>query len=108
MSQVHPDSNSPLFFPFLESCNIYKSPLPPVAMLAMAAESWPPSFLLSLLTREMYVRLTVFQVEMYFSMQVERQLSSLEERESPGVGMQRSKQCSLSFCFGEYEVRKAD
>lgn len=70
----------------------------PVAMEASAAGSWPPSFLLSLPMRAMYVRLVVFHMEMYFSMQVERQVCSLEESDEPGVGMHLSKQCSLSFC----------
>ena len=40
----------------------------------------------------MYVLLAVFQASMYFSMQDERQVCSLEESEVEGVGMQVAKQ----------------
>lgn len=36
---------------------------------------------------------------MYFSMQAVKQDSSPFESEVPGLGTQRSKQCSLSFCI---------
>jgi hypothetical protein len=40
----------------------------------------------------MYVLLVVFHASMYFSMQDERQVCSLEEREVDGLGMQVAKQ----------------
>lgn len=47
--------------------------------------------------RATYCFETVFQACMYFSMHVVKQVSSPLEREVPGLGTQRSKQCSLSF-----------
>lgn len=41
---------------------------------------------------------TTFQAFMYFSRQAEKHCFSPLDMEEPGVGMQRSKQCSLSFC----------
>ena len=40
----------------------------------------------------MYVRLVVFQASMYFSMQDERQVCSLEDSEVEGLGMHVAKQ----------------
>lgn len=48
-------------------------------------------------TRRVYVRLTVFQKAMYFSMQSVRQACSPADMEVPGLGTQASKQCSLTF-----------
>ena len=81
----------------------FRIPPPPfdegAAKEANTAGSCPPIFLLSLFRRERYARLVVFHIEMYFSMHIDRQVSSWEEREVPGLGMQRSKQCSFSFWF---------
>lgn len=71
---------------------------------------FPPEFCWSLAT---YCLLTTFQALMYFSMHWLKQVCSPLEREVPGLGTQRSKQCSLSFCGGGIalvdvrEVRRA-
>jgi hypothetical protein len=49
--------------------------------------------------RATYCFETVFQAVMYFSMQVVKHDSSPLESEEPGLGTQRSKQCSLSFFY---------
>lgn len=51
----------------------------------------------SLCIRATYCFDTVFHELMYFSMQFVKQFSSPLESEVPGLGTQRSKQCSLSF-----------
>jgi len=45
-----------------------------------------------------YCLLVVFHAAMYFSMQFVKVVCSEEEMEEPGLGMARSKQCSLTFC----------
>jgi hypothetical protein len=40
---------------------------------------------------------TVFQACIYFSMHEVKQVSSPFERDAPGLGTQRSKQCSFNF-----------
>lgn len=54
----------------------------------------PAEFCCNLAT---YCRLTTFQAAMYFSMHWEKQVSSPLDSEVPGLGTQRSKQCSFSF-----------
>jgi hypothetical protein len=44
-----------------------------------------------------YCLLVVFHAAMYFSMQFVKVVCSEEEMEEPGLGMARSKQCSLTF-----------
>lgn len=56
-----------------------------------------PPAALSRCIRATYCLLTVFQALMYFSMQLLKQPSSPLDSEAPGLGTQRSKQCSLSF-----------
>lgn len=56
-----------------------------------------PPAALSLCIRATYCLLTVFQALMYFSMHDLKQPSSALESEVPGLGTQRSKQCSFSF-----------
>lgn len=45
-----------------------------------------------------YCLLVVFHAAMYFSMQFVKVVCSEDEMEEPGLGMARSKQCSLTFC----------
>lgn len=45
-----------------------------------------------------YCLLVAFHAPMYFSMQLLKQVCSPDDSEEPGVGTQRSKQCSLIFC----------
>ena len=45
-----------------------------------------------------YCLLVVFHAAMYFSMQFVKAVCSEDEMEEPGLGMARSKQCSLTFC----------
>lgn len=52
---------------------------------------------LSRCIRATYCLDTVFHELMYFSMHAVKQPSSPLEREVPGLGTQRSKQCSFSF-----------
>lgn len=59
--------------------------------------SWP-IFLLSVLIRPTYVRLTTFHMEMYFSIQFEMQVSSDDDMDEPGLGKQCSKQLLLTRC----------
>lgn len=47
-----------------------------------------------------YCLLVVFHAAMYFSMQFVKVVCSEEEMEEPGLGIARSKQCSLTFCSG--------
>ena len=47
-----------------------------------------------------YCLLVVFHAAMYFSMQFVKVVCSEDEMEEPGLGMARSKQCSLTFCIG--------
>ena len=56
-----------------------------------------PPAALSLCIRATYCLLTVFQALMYFSMHDLKQPSSPLESEVPGLGTQRSKQCSFNF-----------
>jgi hypothetical protein len=61
-----------------------------------------PPAALSRCIRATYCLLTVFQALMYFSMQLLKQPSSPLDRLVPGLGTQRSKQCSLSFWTSQY------
>ena len=45
-----------------------------------------------------YCLLVVFHAAMYFSMQFVKAVCSEDEMEEPGLGIARSKQCSLTFC----------
>jgi hypothetical protein len=53
-----------------------------------------------------YCLLVVFHAAMYFSMQFVKAVCSEDEMEEPGLGIARSKQCSLTFCkFGQNVMR---
>lgn len=54
--------------------------------------------------RSMYVELTEFHADMYFSMHWVKQVDSPLENEGPGLGTHLSKQCSLIFCTVAYRV----
>jgi hypothetical protein len=45
-----------------------------------------------------YCLLVVFHAAMYFSMQLLKLVDSADEMDEPGLGIARSKQCSLTFC----------
>lgn len=45
---------------------------------------------------------------MYLSMQLVKQVVSDEDMEDPGLGMQRSKQCSLIFWISTALVRNGE
>jgi hypothetical protein len=45
-----------------------------------------------------YCLLVVFHAAMYFSMQLVKLVCSADEMDEPGLGIARSKQCSLTFC----------
>jgi hypothetical protein len=62
-----------------------------------SAHKLSPPAALSRCIRATYCLLTVFHALMYFSMQLLKQPSSPLDRLVPGLGTQRSKQCSLSF-----------
>jgi hypothetical protein len=51
-----------------------------------------------------YCLLVVFHAAMYFSMQFVKLVCSAEEMDEPGLGIARSKQCSLTFCIREEKV----
>lgn len=53
--------------------------------------------LLSLPRRLTYVLFTTFHMEMYFSMQFDRHVLSLDDSEVPGFGTQASKQWVLTL-----------
>ena len=55
-----------------------------------------------------YCLLVVFHAAMYFSMQFVKAVCSDDEMEEPGLGMARSKQCSLTFCSEKFRVRKVE
>jgi len=63
------------------------------------ASALPPNLLASLLALPTYDRLTVFHIEIYFSIQLEMHESSDEESDEPGVATQCWKQFSLSLAI---------
>ena len=79
---------------FIDDDDILPSSFPLLLYMLNPAPIW---FWLSLCILATYCLLTVFQALMYFSMQFVKQPSSPLDSEVPGLGTQRSKQCSLSF-----------
>ena len=77
----------------LRSSNLIMRQLPYIPNPSIP-EPPPPALFCTL---EMYCRLTVFHVAIYFSIHAFRQLSSFDDSELPGEGMHLSKQCELSF-----------
>jgi len=53
-----------------------------------------------------YCLLVVFHAAMYFSMQFVKVVCSEEEMEEPGLGIARSKQCSLTFCDAKWNCQR--